>query len=46
LTAVTDRNPLLDRVGLLHIAQSFDRDNMFAVDRDEGGKASVDRGMV
>lgn len=46
MTAVTDRNPLLDRVGLLHIAQSFDRNNMLAIDGDEGGKTSIDRGMV
>ena len=46
LAAVTDRNPLLDRVGFLDITQSFNSDDMLSINRDERSNTGIDRSVV
>jgi len=46
LASVADCNPLLDRVWILHISDALNSDDMLAINTDQRGDASVDRGMV
>ena len=46
LATVADRNPLLDGVGILHISDALDRNDMLAIDADQRGETCVDGGMV
>lgn len=46
LTSITLRNPLLRRMWPLDIPYSFDGDNMFAINTDQGCKTCVYGRMV
>lgn len=46
LTAISDREPLLNRVGLLHIPDTLNRYNMLAVHTYHRRQASIDRCMI
>jgi hypothetical protein len=46
LATVANRDPLLNCVGILHVAKSFHRNDMLSVNTNQGGDARVHGGMV
>ena len=46
LTSITNRNPLLDRVRVLRISNSFDCYDVFPINANEWGDTGIHGGMV
>jgi hypothetical protein len=46
LASISDRDSLLNRMGLLHIADSLNCDNMLTVNANQWSNTGVHRGMV
>lgn len=46
LATVGNCHALLDRMGVVHVSDSFNSDDMFAVNANQRGNASVDGSMV
>lgn len=46
LTAVANRDSLLNCVGILHVAKSFHCNDMLSVNTNQGGDTGVHGGMV
>ena len=46
LTSIADRNPLLDGVGIFHIPNPFDCDNVLTINANEWSDTGIHGGMV